>query len=213
MADSLAAIDGAEMGVKITAEGSDETVTIPADKWQSEDVFTSALTNLAESNYNRKFTATPYVTVDNQTFYGESVTRSIYQVAAGLRVNEDADNTEYDNNVIGSNALYKVLNAYVNQTGIRLSVTSEGLSEYTGVGTSAYSGVQFFEVVSAETVAENVYTITIRPVGNNTIIAPYWQEYIRINNNNSKIKSYTSLTDNSDGSVTIRFDYASLLAK
>ena len=210
-ADSLATVDGAEMGVKITAEGSDAVVDIPAKLWQSGDVFTSAITNLAESNYNRKFTATPYVTVDSQTFYGEGVTRSIYQVAAGLLVKDSTDNTEYDENVMASKILYNVLNAYVNQTGIRLSVSSEGLTAYTGTGTSAYSGDCFFEVIGAETIAENVYTITIKPVGEKTIIAPYWQEYIRINNNNSKIKSFTSLTENEDGSVTITFDYASYL--
>ena len=212
--DSLAAVTGATFGVSITAEGSDSVVDIPAEKWQSEDVFTSALTNLAETNYNRKFTATPYVTVDNQTFYGTPVTRSIYQVAAGLLVNGDNNDVEEDNYpeaALASSVLYKVLNAYVNQTGIRLSVTSEGLTAYTGTGTSAYSGEQFFEVVSAEEVSENVYTITIKPLGEKTVIAPYWQEYIRINNNNSKIKSFTSLTENADGSVTITFDYAAYL--
>ncbi|MBQ8540154.1 MAG: hypothetical protein IJ435_01640, partial [Clostridia bacterium] len=209
--ESLAAVTGATFGVRITAEGSDAAVNIPAEKWQTGDVFTSALTNLAETNYNRKFTATPYVIADGQTFYGTPVTRSIYQVAAGLLVEGSADGTEYDDEAIGSDILYKVLNAYVNQTGIRLSVTSEGLTAYTGTGTSAYSGEQFFEVVSAEEVSENVYTITIKPLGEKTVIAPYWQEYIRINNNNSKIKSFTSLTENADGSVTITFDYAAYL--
>lgn len=214
MTDSLAAIEGAQYGVEVVAEGSTEAVVIPARKWQKEgEVYTSALTNLAESNFNRKFTATPYIKVDNQTFYGESVTRSIYQVAAGLLVNESTDGTDYDEDVINSAALYKVLNAYVNQTGIRLSVTSSGLTEYTGTGQSAYSGEQFFEVISAETVGENVYTITIKPSGSKTVIASYWQDYIRINNNNSKIKSFTSLKENADGSVTITFDYAAFLNK
>ena len=35
------------------------------------------------------------ITVDGQTFYGTPVTRSIYQVAAGLLVNNYADGTEY----------------------------------------------------------------------------------------------------------------------
>ncbi|MBQ7876553.1 MAG: hypothetical protein IJ316_04605, partial [Clostridia bacterium] len=74
------------------------------------------------------------------------------------------------------------------------------------------SGDQFFEVVSSETVSENVYAITIKPVGTNTTINSYWQEYIRINNNNSKIAAYTSLVENEDGRVTITFDYASYLA-
>ncbi len=216
--NTLAFIDGAEMGVEITAEGSTaKPVVIKAEKWQDGDaktVFTSALTNLAEGNFNRKFTATPYVTVDGQTFYGTPVTRSIYQVAAGLLVNESEDGTDYDQGALDSSVLYKVLNAYVNQTGIRLQLNSDktGLEIYNVTdSTSNYSGDAFFEVVSTG-VENNVYTITIKPAGAKTTINSYWQEYIRINNNNSQIAAYTALAENEDGSVTITFDYASFLA-
>ena len=213
--NSLATVAGATFGVRVTAEGSEEYVDIATadDKWQIKDeVYTSALTNLAVGNFNRKFTATPYVIADGQVFYGTPVTRSIYEVAAGLLVNNYADGTEYPEAALKAKSMIEVLNAYVNQTGIRLSVTSAGLTAYTGTGTSAYSGDQFFEVLSSETVSEKVYAITIKPVGANTTINSYWQEYIRINNNNSKIAAFTSLVENEDGSVTITFDYASYLA-
>lgn len=35
---------------------------------------------------------------------------------------------------------------------------------------------------------------------------PYWNEYIRINNNNSQVKVATELTDNQDGTFTLTFD-------
>ncbi|MGM9550652.1 MAG: hypothetical protein ACI3XA_00150 [Clostridia bacterium] len=211
--ESLASIINATFGVEIMAEGDEETVVdIKATKWQKVDeVFTAALTNLAESNYNRKFTAKPYVEIGGNRYYGNLVTRSIYQVAAGLLTNGNTDGTDYDNSAIQSEILYKVLNAYVNQTGIRLTwsdIDADDVKEITirTDGTGSYTGDAFFEV-SETTVDGTKYTVTLTPVGTNTKInTDYWNEYVRINNNNSRISVATTLTDNGDGTYTLTFD-------
>lgn len=212
---SMADLDNAEIGVIVSAEGSDNTITIHADKWQDEDktIFTAAITNFVVSNFNRKYTATPFVKVDGQTFTGTPITRSIYQVSAGLLAG-DKDGTEYEDSALEAGSmLYKVLNAYVNQTGIRLQINENktGLEIYDVEGMSKYSGEAFFSVEETS-VQDGVYTITIKPVGANTTINSYWNEYIRINNNNSAVKNYTELNDNGDGTFTITFDYAGLMA-
>ena len=215
--DSLASIPGAEYGVKITAEGSDaDAVIIPAKKWQKEgEVFTSAITNLAVSNFNRNFTATAYVKVDGQTFDGNSTTRSIYQVARGLlekgfdgSFGESNDqNGKYDEM---SEDLINVLNAYVNQTGIRLGFSTEGLSEYTGTN-GAYSGDGAFFEVSEAKVQGTTYTIKLTPVGKAVIDTRIATEYVRINNNNSAIKTLVTISENGDGTYTLKFDAATLI--
>ena len=210
--DTLAGLDEAELGVIISAENSDETIEIVAEKWQSETVFTSAITNLAVSNYNRNFTATPYVKIGDKTFTGESVTRSIYQVASGLLVQGSTDNTEYDEI---TKLLFDVLNAYVNQVGIRLTFSDNAdfseweLRECTD-GNGSYKGESFFEV-GETTVNGKVYSVTLTPLGENTIIKDNWNNYIRINNNNSQIKLCTTLTDNEDGTYTLSFDTTNLI--
>lgn len=216
-ADSLAGIEGAAFGVLITAEGSDaQAVDIPATLWQKKgEVYTSAITNLAESNFNRNFTATAYVTVDGQTFTGNSVTRSVYQVARGLLAKgydgsygESNDpNGNYDE---VSQELLQVLNAYVNQTGIRLGFSTEGLSEYTGTN-GAYSGDGAFFELSDAKVTGTTYTIKLTPVGQAVINTDIATEYVRINNNNSAIKTLVTVTDNNDGTYTLTFDAATLI--
>ncbi len=206
--DTLAFIDGAEIGVEITAESSDRVEKVLATQFQDDDktVFTTALTKLAPNNYNRRYTATPYVTVDGQTFYGTPITRSIYQVAAGLLAN-DNDGTEYPD-MADTTRLYNVLNAYVNQTGIRLSISDNQLIARTE-GSGAYSGNAFFEV--GETTVEGTkYTVTLTLVGDKTEIKDYWKEYVRINNNNSSVKVATELVANEDGTYTLTFDTANL---
>ncbi|MGM9551570.1 MAG: glycoside hydrolase family 88 protein [Clostridia bacterium] len=206
--DTIAGLKDAECGVIITAEGSNAESKIPATYWQNDTVFTAAITNLNPSNYNRKFTATPYVTVNGRTFTGTSVTRSIYQVAAGLLTGE---------NDMGVDAkiLYDVLNAYVNQVGIRLSfrdnfeLTDRELTVRTS-GNGAYTGTPFFEV-GETSVDGNIYSIVLTPIGENTVIKNnYWNEYVRINNNNSTIKVCTALEENEDGTYTLSFDTESL---
>lgn len=209
-ADSLATVEGATYGVKITAEESEDTVDIPATKWQSTDVFTTALTNLAESNYNREFTATPYIIVDGQTFEGAPVTRSIYKVAAGILKNgythddnatgEDKTGTEY----ALTDVLVDVLNAYVNQTGIRLTMTSDGTVTARTEGTGAYTGDLFFDVSRVDN-GDGSYTVTVTP-SENAEIKSWWKEYVRINNNNSAVVNM--ITNDSiaeDGTLTFTF--------
>ncbi len=209
-ADSLANVEGAAFGVKITAQDSETQVDIHADKWQSTDVFTTAITNLAPSNYNREFTATPYITVDGQTFEGTPVTRSIYCVAAGILVNgytaednatgEDKTGTEYELTEV----LVDVLNAYVNQTGIRLTITSDGTITAREEGSGAYTGELFFDVSRVDN-NDGSYTVTVTP-SENAEIKSWWKEYVRINNNNSAVVNMiTNDTIAEDGTLTFTF--------
>ena len=208
-----------EYGMKITAQDSSQSIEVPATKWQDGDsktVFTVALTDLATSNYNRAFTAIPYVNVKytdgstNTIYATEGITRSIYQVAAGLLKNTsntiDGNDDSYDTSDYG---LYDVLNAYVNMVGIRLTLTSSGAVTARTEGTGAYTGDVFFSVTS-EKKADNVYTITVTPLTENfenkVTIMSYWSEFIRINNNNSVVKQQISNSViTSDGSVTFDF--------
>lgn len=205
--DTLAGLEEAELGVIISTEDSDSTIAIKAEKWQNDTTFTSALTNLSVSNYNRKFTATPYVKVNGKTLTGESVTRSIYQVAAGLLAKEDTDDENADQ------ILFDVLNAYVNQVGIRLVLSDNAdFSDWelreNADAKGAYTGECFFEVGETE-VDGKVYSVKLTPRGNKTVIKTengYWNNYVRINNNNSQVKLCTTLADNGDGTYTLSFD-------
>ncbi len=211
-----------EFGVEITAEGSAEApVVIKATQWQVADtVFTSAITNLAEGNYNRRFTATPYIKVSGNTFYGTPVTRSIYQVAAGLLANgysegdygQDSDETDTSYETMPK-VLVDVLNAYVNQTGVRLTLSDNSetatLTARTGDKSGAYTGDVFF-TVGETTYADGKYTVTLTAVGQSKIDVNLFNEYVRINNNNSSVSPHTTITDNGDGTYTIVFDYGNM---
>ncbi len=196
--------EGYQMGIKIKAEGSDDAVTIPATRWQEEgSVFTVALTNLAESNYNRKFTANAYVEVEGIRFEDATEsTRSIYQVAAGLLAGSAV-----------SQKLVDVLNAYVNQTGVRLTLSNGGVTDVldiaTGSAKGAYSGEAFF-TIGDTTYRNGVYTVTLTAIGKSVINTALFNEYVRINNNNSKVNPVTKIKDNGDGTYTITFDYAGI---
>ncbi len=205
-------------GMRITAEESEESIDIPVTKWQdgdSQTIFTVALTDLAVGNYNRKFTASPYVTVKytdgtEKTIYGtQSITRSIYQVAAGLLKNADSDevdggDSEYSTEAYG---LYDVLNAYVNMVGIRLDM-EDGTFTARSEGTGAYSGDIFFDVTS-EKVSDNVYKVTVTPIdtfANRVTIMRYWSEFVRINNNHTKVVNGISDSQVAeDGTLTFTF--------
>lgn len=206
--DSLANFEGVTYGVKVEAEDSTEVVDIPAVKWQQEDeVYTSAVTNLAETNFNRNFTATAYVKIGDQIFYGNSVTRSIYQVARGLLETGQDDIENIDEL---HQSLIDVLNAYVNQTGIRLGFTTEGLKEYDKEK-GAYTGDGAFFEVSDATVNGTIYSIKLTPIGDAVINTDYANEYVRINNNNSQVKALVTVEENSDGTYTLTFDATTLL--
>ncbi len=212
---SLSADKEMEFGVEVTAEGSDEApVVIKAEQWQVEDVvFTAAVTNLAECNYNRRFTATPYIKVGEKVFYGESVTRSIYQVAAGLLKEGKMDDSYKDENNEMTQMLIKVLNAYVNQTGVRLTLSdateNATLTPRTDDRVGAYTSEAFF-TVGETTYYGGKYTVTLTAVGLAKIDVKLFNEYVRINNNNSLVSPHTTITDNGDNTYTLVFDYANV---
>ena len=215
-ADSLTSVDGAEYGLKITAEGNEGAAFVKAEKWQSEEdgVFSVALTNLAESNYNRNYTATPYVKVDGQEFLAEtSVTRSIYKVSAGLLKNgvtlDDNGEEENDGYTTENGTLVEVLQAYINQVGIRLNLTTSGTISARADGTGSYTGDVFFSVECVNN-NDSTYTITVTPDESfNTkvkINPDWWMEYVRINNNNSVVKENISdVSIDENGALTFTF--------
>ncbi len=207
----LAIVDRSEFdaigyGMKITAEGSDKEVLIDAIKWQDDSTYSVAITDMAVSNYNRNFTATPYVVVkyddgSEKVVYGsESVTRSIYYVASGLLKTGGSDQT-----VGNSYGLQDVLNAYVNMVGVRLNLYASG----TVTASDKYTGDVFFDVASVDN-GNNSYTITVTPITEGfeypVEIMSYWDEFARINNNNSIVKTCISdVIHNEDGGVTFTF--------
>ena len=200
--------EGYEIGIKLSAEGSSNTTYIPAILWQEEGkVFTAALTSLKETNFNRRYTARAYVTVEGVVFEDvKTSTRSIYQVASGLLSRgEGAEEM--------SEALVGILNAYVNQTGVRLTLTDAGnldarLSDKAG----GYTGDAFF-TVGDTTYRNGKYFVTLEAIGRSIIDTRIFNEYIRINNNHSMVSPVTGIKDNGDGTYTITFDYADVEGK
>lgn len=196
-------------GMKITAQDSANEAMVKAQNWQDDTTFSVAITDLAAGNYNRNYTAVPYVKVrytdgTEKTIYStQSVTRSIYFVAAGLLKSGDG------NSVNCSGTLYNVLNAYVNMVGVRLSLKADGTLTPRTEGKGAYTGEVFFDVTSVDN-GDGSYTITITPVTenfNNPVrIMSYWDEFVRINNNNSIVKAnITEVVHNEGGGVTFKF--------
>lgn len=202
--------DADAYGMKITAEGSTKETIVDAEKWQDDTTFSVALTDMAESNYVRKFTATPYVKVTyddgtEKTIYGTgAVTRSIYQVAAGLL--KDETQTAY--------GLSDVLNAYANQTGLRLVVHGGELkanTDYTAKGAYNLTEDELHFAVSdaAYDSASNSYSVILTAQGNAEIITDnnFWYDYIRINNNNSLVKDKVTVerVEGNDKAVKVTF--------
>ncbi len=216
--DTVILDDAVEFGIKVTAEGSSNVAYVKAENFQNEDnnVFSAAITNMNESNYNRKYTASAYALVpmaDGSTLEltaGE-VTRSIYQVSAGIMKNgsADADNAAYTVDGVVKN----ILNAYVNQTGIRLSYTADGIAVEEG----KYTGDVFFTVECVSD-GDDGFNVTITPDtswGTPAEIADWWTDYVRFNNNNSVAKGYISANYyinsdpvfvHTDGTLTFNFD-------
>ncbi len=193
--DTLASYMGEndKIYVAVTAEGSDTTVRIPVEQYQdeSDSVFTAALVNLKVANYNRVFTARVEAEINGSVVVGNEVSRSVYEVSAGLLTGDGESEI--------TKTVENVLNAYVNQVGIRLSIDGDNVT-----ADSAYSGKVFFDVTS-EKDANGVYTITITPLGQ-AKTADYWNEYIRINNNNSEAKKHVTAVKDENGSLVITFD-------
>ncbi len=233
--DTLASLalndESMEIGVKLTAEGSTAELYVPAEKWQNDgEVFTTALTNLNESNYNRNYTAVPYIKcidgIDGTEleYTNAPVTRSIYYVSAGLLTkgydtegdsngtvtdgsyaDKDGNETDYSSM---PQILVDVLNAYVNKTGVRLTLSDSALTARTE-GNGAYTGEAFF-TVGETTFEDGKYTVTLTAVGQSVINTEIFNTYVRINNNNSKVSPVTTITDNGDGTYTIVFDYSNM---
>ncbi len=214
-------------GIEISAEGSSAVVDIPATKWQdgeAQTIFTAAITDIAVSNYNRNFTARPYVMVEYsdgttaKIYSTETITRSIYQVAAGLLKNTDSDTVDgKDADYSASDyGLYDVLNAYVNMVGIRLDMDENGNFTARTEGKGAYTGDIFFDVTSKE-VSDGVYEVTVTPVdtfANKVTIMSYWDEFIRINNNNSAVvNGITNYNVDENGVLTFTFTPANAKAE
>lgn len=208
-------VPGVDYGIAIKTADDSSTVYVKAEAFQDDAkrVFTAALVNLKEGNYNRKFIATPYVRLsENKVILGTDIDannkseRSIYQVSAGLLAKQTAD----DNSGLGytvTSAIEEVLNAYVNQVGIRLSLTSAGIQR----ADSAYTGDIFFTVAAAEN-ADGSYTVTITPENwHGLSIADWWRDYVRINNNNSKVRNMITVDEatggiDGDGNLTFTFN-------
>lgn len=193
---TLIADENVEFGLKIVAEQSTNEAYVKAEKFQDKDksVFTVALTNMKESNFNRLYTATAYAKAtmfDGTTreFYANSVSRSIYQVSVGILKNGSGESG------VVSDMLYNVLNSYVNQTGIRLEFESDSAMSAKKDGNGKYTGDVFFDVESCENEDKST-SVTIRALGkddgflNSVSIASWWKDYVRINNNHSVAKGY-----------------------
>ncbi len=190
--DTLAGLEGAEIGIAVSTEGSDRWVHIPAQSYQQDDsVFSAAIVNIKEENFNRMFEAKPYVLLDGVYHYGESVKRSPYQVASGLL-----------NNGSGSAYLFEVLNAYVNQTGIRLSFADTCSGD--AFVPAQTTGEPFFTVESVE-YSLGKYCVTLKTTGK-AVIHDYWQEKIRVNNNNSTASQMMKDTKLEGDTLVFTFD-------
>ncbi len=195
-----------EFGIKVTAEGSENVVYIPAVNFQDDNntVFTAAITKLATNNYNRKYTATAYAKVpmadgSTEEFTAGSVTRSIYQVSAGIMKNGNADGQDAPYTVEGT--VKNILNAYVNQVGIRLLYNNGEMSV-----SDKYTGDVFFDVT--QEAIDGGVRVTITPDttwGTPVEIASWWNEYIRVNNNNSVASTYMSNATIENGVLSFDF--------
>ena len=168
--DTLASFDNVQVGMLVAPlDYFDEDgnlldgktyLEIPATKYQSDTIFTAARTNLAVNNYNRTFRAMAYVKFTDvngteRVLTTDSVDRSIYQVSAGLLKNGVtlADNGEEENNdyTTDNSTLSDVLMAYVNQVGVRLSLSrTKGAYAREAGETGAYSGDVFFTATSID---------------------------------------------------------------
>jgi hypothetical protein len=206
-----------EFGIAITAEDSDTTVYVPCEQYQDDDntVFTAVLTKLNEGNYNRNFTATPYVKVGDNTFTGStSVTRSIYQVSAGILSSQSVEGSDKVASSALADYVKTVLNTYINKVGIRLGYNKSATNVFTArtSGSGAYTGDVFFSVDS-EAVGDGTYNVTVTLANWAGLkLSSDWMSYIRVNNNNSAVISRGMITNeevttDDNGVTTLTFNF------
>ena len=209
--------DSFTMGALLKADGVAEAKEVVARKLQNSDVYTTAITKLAESNYNRNYSATPYIKIEDD-FNGDeiyvadtSVTRSVYSVATGILRTHDISEENADDYSLTNEDLLNVLRAYVNQVGIRLSYNPDAEETFSAreEGSGAYANSDAFFDVSYTDNGDGSYTVVIAPMADyNTPveIKDWWKDYVRVNNNNSKVR--TMITDDfidENGTLTFRF--------
>ncbi|MGM9551639.1 MAG: Ig-like domain-containing protein [Clostridia bacterium] len=198
--------DGVEFGIKLTADGSSSPAYVKATNFQDEagSVFSVAITNLSAGNYNRPYTATAYAKVtmadDSEVEFNSasSVTRSIYQVSAGIMKNNVLDGGEYANAV--NSTIIDVLNAYINSVGVRVDRGE------TWTADDVYTGDVFFTVSSVTD--GDVTTVTVTPDdtwANPVKIASWWKDYVRVNNNHSTAVNYIEGAVDENGVLTFTF--------
>jgi hypothetical protein len=207
-------------GVAITAEGSDNTVYVPCEDYQDGDktVFTAVITNLQTDNYNRIFSATPYIKVGDNTYFGtdfdesNKVDRSIYQVSAGLLGSSnklDTSSLSYEL----TDYVKSVLNAYINKVGVRLTYSSSDKSITSRTdGNGAYTGEVFFSVESTPNSDGVSYDVTVTLESWSGLkLASDWMESIRVNNNHSTVVGRGMITNETvttdDGVTTLTFNF------
>lgn len=210
--ETLVSDDNVVFGIKVQAESSDSVVYIEAEKFQNEDdtVFSAAITNLGINNYNRKYTAMTYAIVtlangEEVEFNTGEVSRSVYQVSVGIMKNSSS---EADDNLpyTVDEAVKNVLNAYINETGIRLVYKSDGSMSASDV----YTGDVFFDVEYSSN-DDGSTSVVITPLGatdgfvNQVEIASWWKEYVRINNSNTAVQWYIRDAEINDGVLTFTF--------
>lgn len=198
--DTIASLDGAVFGVEIVPKDKPDAtpVDIEARFFQNETTYTAALVNLLESNYNRTFVATPYVKIGETKYYGKPLERSIYQVSAGLMKEQEI-----------TGAVYDVLNAYLNEVGVRVNIDKTNGKAATD---TVYTGDVFFTVTESAKTSEGYYTVTVE-LGREfatkpTLMEKWWTDYVRVNNNNTTAKTYIEDVkyDKSTNTLTFVFD-------
>ncbi|MCD8049547.1 MAG: hypothetical protein LUG52_08105, partial [Clostridia bacterium] len=187
----IAIFDGGFDTTAVTAEsakqafdGTDPVTTITDDTYQdiNETVFTAAITNIKESNYNRIYVAVPYVVVGGNTYYNwdATVARTPYQVASGILLSGSETEGDYSETATGD-ALTNVLNVYTNKTGARVEIADNNRSSLAAV-TYANGAEAFFEITS-ETDSSDNYVFTLTPTdGSSAVFYDYAVDYFRINN-------------------------------
>ncbi|MCD8050013.1 MAG: hypothetical protein LUG52_10585 [Clostridia bacterium] len=185
------------------ADLDNPVATYDADKYQNTDktIFSVAITNISESNYNRIYVAVPYIRIGTDYYYNyeEAVARTPYQVAAGILTNngvsaltDSKDNTYvYDADV--NTVLMQVLNVYANKTGARITLDS---SYKAAVAEYSNGAAAFFTVACAENEEDGTYTITFTVEdGSSALFYSYAADTYRVNNSHKNFAETFGVTE------------------